>query len=264
MDCHDNKSGKHWQDSLSPLMRFLDRVCVNGNRFRMWWRDDDSCRDTLELRKFLSATGTVPIALSVIPGLLQGDFVTLVNRTDNVSILQHGWKHINHSSDGVAPSEFPESRSPSEVSLELREGLTLLKAHFGDRFTPIFVPPWHSCASWLLEQLPELGYLAVSRDAPLFPLLKRGAGEEVNIEIDTSNWRAQGSFIGSTELVMKITRALTIRLQWSAPSMPIGILTHHALLTQSDCDCLNAFVSALEKFGVVEWVPAPGLIAATS
>ena len=188
---HDSKSVERWQEFFSPLMRLLERECANGHRFRMWWRDDDSCRDTPELRRLLSAAASVPIALSVIPGLLERDFVTLVNGTDNISILQHGWKHINHSRDDAGPSEFPESRPPSEAIPQLREGLTLLKTHFGDRFTTVFVPPWHSCASWLLEQLSPLGYLAVSRDAPLLPLLKRCRSEEVNIEIDTSNWRAQ-------------------------------------------------------------------------
>jgi hypothetical protein len=248
------------QKAFGSLVAHLGAMRADGYRFRMWWRDDDGYCDTTELRRLLIARRNAPIALAVIPGLLDATLVNLVDGIDGVSVFQHGWKHINWSGEESRPSEFPEFRPPSEASVELRDGLKLLEVSFGRRFHPVLVPPWHSCPRWLLDDAARLGYLAVSRETPLFPLLSRGSGQELNVEIDTSDWTARGAFIGALELTRRIVRAFEIRIKWSAESAPIGLLTHHAFLTSSDCDCLSLFVRLLEEFDAVEWVAVKSLI----
>lgn len=247
------------RDAFCSLSSHLVALRASGHRFRMWWRDDDGCRDTAEMRRLLAARQDTPIALALIPGLLDSTLVNLVDGAAGVSVLQHGWKHINWSRDDSRPSEFPETRSRSEACDELRKGFQILEASFGGRFKPVFVPPWHSCSRWLMDARSQLGYRAVSSEAPLFPLLSRGWGEEVNVEIDTANWTAGGAFIGPLELTRKIIRAFEIRLSWSAEAVPIGLLSHHGFLTRSDCGCLSLFVRLLEESDVVEWVGVESL-----
>jgi len=79
------------------------------------------------------------------------------------------------------------------------------------------------------------------------------------VEIDTADWTVHGEFIGPLQLTRKLARAFETRLIWNAESVPIGILTHHALLTPSDCDFLSLFVSLLEEFDIVEWVGVESL-----
>jgi hypothetical protein len=251
---------------LSPLVEFaplvaqLDTMRSQGRRIRMWWRDDDSYRDTTELRRLLMARRNIPIALAVIPGLLDETLTNLIHDSNRVSVLQHGWKHIDWSGGKSRPSEFPDSRSTFEVSEQLRSGRELLEKTFGSRFHPVLVPPWHSISRWLLENFGDLGYLAVSNEAPLFPLLSRGWGREINIEIDTSDWTRQGAFIGSREVARRLLRAFELRQKWNSESFPIGILTHHAVLTPSDCDSLGSFICMLEEVGCVEWLSVKGML----
>jgi hypothetical protein len=253
-------SEENLHDGFGLLCSYVNTIRTGGYRFRMWWRDDDGCRDTTELRRLLMARGNVPVALAIIPGLLDRDLVNLIDGIDRVSILQHGWMHINWSNTSSRPSEYPEFRVPSQAGIELRDGLELLRNRFRDRFHPVFVPPWHSCPSWLSDNPAKLGYLAISRDAPLFHLLSRGRYTEVNVEIDTSDWKKGGSFIGPVELAKRIVRAFEIRLKWNAVSAPIGLLTHHAVLSQSDCHSLSLFVSLLEALDVVEWMTVKNVI----
>lgn len=247
-------------DALGSLTRYLEEMRARRHRFRIWWRDDDAWDDCAELRRLLDARGAGLIAVAVVPGLLKEALVRLLLETDGVSVLQHGWKHVNHAPMAGRPSELPETRPVAESRMELQRGFQLLQAKLGPRFQPVLVPPWSSCASWLRDARVELGYAAISLHAPLFPLLSNGFDAELNVEIDTAAWSGSGAFIGPLEMATRMVRAMRIRVDWNATDLPIGVVTHHALLTPWDCELLARFVRLLEQSGVVEFVSVEKLL----
>jgi hypothetical protein len=236
-----------------PLALTLNALHAEGRRFRLWWRDDDARIANNKLHRILTIRSTAPIALAVIPAGLDTTLIDLVTSNYNISVLQHGWNHVNWSTNGERPSEFPETRSRGDVVSDLASGLNILKTCFPFTFRPVFVPPWHSCPAWMIDALTQLGFLAISRDAPLFPLASSALALELNIEIDTSDWAHNGRFIGLAELTKRLLRAFDTRRRLDAWSAPIGLLTHHATLNSRDFDQLEEFVELLDASHVVEW-----------
>ncbi|HKF47821.1 MAG TPA: hypothetical protein VKB38_10725 [Terracidiphilus sp.] len=225
----------------------------------MWWRDDDAHCDSLKLRRLLKAAQGTPIALAVVPGLMDSTLPGVIDGVRGTHVLQHGWMHTNWSRVKANPSEYPQWRPVSEVKTELRKGRDLLEARFGNAFLPVFVPPWHGCSPWLLRSLPALGYLAVSQDAALSARLIRHSTLDVNIEIDASDWKSGGAFIGVEALTRKILRAFNFRARWNLES-PVGLLTHHAFLAPEDFDHLRDCVCALAESENVQWMSCMDVI----
>src|SRR5580698_4489140 len=81
-----------------------------GRKARFWWRDDDACRGSRELKSLLALLKTECVFLAVIPGLLRHDLVRMVESEAHVCVLQHGWTHTNHAMAKCTFSEFPDHR----------------------------------------------------------------------------------------------------------------------------------------------------------
>ena len=70
-----------------------------GAQIRLWWRDDDVCEITNELKQLITFINIykIPVYLSVIPSNLTSSTITLLNHIKYVSILQHGYSHKNYA-----------------------------------------------------------------------------------------------------------------------------------------------------------------------
>jgi hypothetical protein len=68
----------------------------------LWCRDDDACRDSPALRRLLeiAATANIPVALAVIPALIEDSLVDCVENASAATVLQHGYAHRNHAPAG--------------------------------------------------------------------------------------------------------------------------------------------------------------------
>lgn len=230
---------------------------------QIWWRDDDAFRETAPLRRLRELLSQETLVLAVVPGRLQDDLVRSLETWPRVAVIQHGWKHQNHAEAGAPPSEYPPDRLQTEVEDELARGrLTLIDA-FQARFHPVFVPPWHRCAPWILHKARALGFERVSGQAPPFPLLGHGYPGEVNIEIDISDWTREGRFVGAGRLASQICRSLRLRREWSAWDAPVGILSHHQRLVHEDFQLLAELIAHLRGHGV-HWVSADWLFPSST
>lgn len=229
---------------------------------QLWWRDDDAFRETAQLRRLRELLSQETLVLAVVPGRLQDDLVRSLETWPRVAVVQHGWKHLNHAEAGAPPSEYPPGRLQAEVEDELARGQRTLSAAFQARFHPVFVPPWHRCAPWILHKARALGFDGVSGQAPPFPLLRHGYPGEVNIEIDISDWTREGRFVGARRLASQVCRALRLRREWSACDAPIGILSHHQRLAHEDFQLLADLIACLRGLGV-GWVAADWLFASS-
>lgn len=216
-----------------------------GHRPRLWWRDDDAYCDSLALQSLRRLLDTEFLFLAVVPGLLSDDLVRMIEPGAPVCVLQHGWMHTNHAASGKGPSEFPRQRPAEAIVRDLQAGQTVLSAAFPGTFRPVFVPPWHRCAHWVLRDATQLGFESVSLESPPFPLLTRGYPGETNVEIDLCDWTCNGSFIGTERLADLLVRALKLRRDWQQQQAPVGILSHHALLTTADLESLRLLLELL-------------------
>jgi hypothetical protein len=247
-----------WPPALQALAGELGIWSRMGRKAHFWWRDDDACRGSRELKSLLALLKTECVFLAVVPGLLRHDLVRMIESEAHVCVLQHGWTHTNHAVAKCTSSEFPDHRPVDVVARELRAGQAILAEAFPKRSRPILVPPWHRCAHWILRDAVQLGFAGVSLESPPFPLLTRGYPCETNTEIDLCDWSRNGAFIGTERLEALLVRALKLRREWAQQDLPVGILSHHALMTPSDFAPLSVFLQLLRVHDA-QWADAQTL-----
>src|SRR5258707_15632053 len=67
----------------------------------LWWRDDDAVRATSALDALLDLAAGTPLSLAIIPGRVAEDaagaLADRLARHGALTVLQHGWKHVNHA-----------------------------------------------------------------------------------------------------------------------------------------------------------------------
>src|SRR5512133_213989 len=103
-----------WADLEAEFVRWQGA----GEIATLWWRDDDAVSPTESLGRLLSIAPGVPVSLAVIPGAANSELAKWLagHRSApraEVTVLQHGWQHLNHSGDGKK-SEFPAQRPMSQ------------------------------------------------------------------------------------------------------------------------------------------------------
>ena len=154
-----------WPD----LMAEFDRWEEAGKVATLWWRDDDAVAPTARLDRLLSIASGVPVSLAVIPAdaeqeLAQwlADYLRSAPKA-SVAVLQHGWRHLNHS--GVGEKERIPSGTPKHQRWrrELAAGRARLSDLFGTRAQPVLVPPWNRFDDSLLGLLARCGLTGISR-----------------------------------------------------------------------------------------------------
>jgi hypothetical protein len=123
-------------NSWQALDDELDLWRESGGRAELWCRDDDACRDSPALRRLLevAANAEIPVALAVIPALIEQSLVDSVEKAPRVTILQHGYAHRNHAPPGERNWELGGHRPVDEVVAELKAGRNELARRFGRRF----------------------------------------------------------------------------------------------------------------------------------
>lgn len=216
-----------WQDLIDEL----DRWSEAGVKADFWWRDDDAATHTPQLDLLFKHAGSLPLALAVIPSLATSDLADRLREEPSAVVMQHGWRHSNHSASGK--SEYPASRSAHDVSEELAEGRRILTAFFGNQSIAVFVPPWHGFDDQFLPLLPKSGISGLSRKGPrVRPLAMEGL-LEINAHAAPIKWTVPPSYgDDDTHLSIIIDHLRGRRDKSYDPDEPTGLLTHH--LTQND------------------------------
>lgn len=240
---------------FTPLIEELDAWSKAGRTAEFWWRDDDAIRQGPILDRLLLTAGRTPLALAVIPGLLETSLVDCLADRKNVSVLQHGWVHENHAGPGEKKAEFRLNR-PVEVMLdELSQGFQTLTREFNNQFAPVFVPPWNRVAEDLAIRLPEIGLSHLSTFTPR-------TGREVpppriNTHVDIMDWRGSRGFIGMEGALNQAIVHLRMK-RLGLPDIdcdePTGILSHHMV---HDADCwafLKDFNQLIRDHPATHWV----------
>ena len=244
------------------LVNELDGWREAGQIATFWWRDDDAAQPDVRLDRLVSIAADVPISLAVIPasaGPQLAEYLAHPSRSKRsapISILQHGWCHVNHAGDG-RKSEFPPGRSPHAVVSDLAAGQARLKGLFGTRALPVLAPPWNRLDPSFLFLLADCGLTGISRANP------RGADSpvpgirEANIHVDLVSWAGDRGFIGEAAALAGLIGHLRARrlIELDA-SEPTGILTHHLIQEERTETFLRRLVAVTCTHPAARWLDA--------
>lgn len=248
-----------WRDLLDELDRWeeAERIAT------LWWRDDDAAAPRPRLDRLLAIADGVPVALAVIPALTEADLaIWLSNRGPRLAVLQHGWRHLNHSSD--KKSEFPANRPVDDIRFDLSAGRARLVQLFGSRTLPVLVPPWNRFDNHFLPLLCSCGIRGISRIKPRHTPLPCRDVTEVNVHIDLVAWASGRGFIGEAATLDGIVGHLRARrLGTVCGDEPTGILTHHLIQDEATGTFLRQLIGTIGAHPAARWLDATEAFAAT-
>ncbi|HVB17054.1 MAG TPA: polysaccharide deacetylase family protein [Stellaceae bacterium] len=256
LPCVDTATEAGWSD----LVDELDRWGAAGRVATMWWRDDDAVTATPQLDSLLHLAGGVPIALAVIPALALPDLANALSGAPQVAVLQHGWQHVSHAGRGKK-SEYPEGRSAAVVEAEIGAGRARLKALFGCRALPVFVPPWNRFAAEFVPLLRRRGIAVLSAMARA-PAAALPAGlAAIDVHLDVVAWRGDRGFVGTgAALAALIGHLRAGRVGETRATGPVGILTHHRVMDGATATFLGRLVELTCAHAAVRWVSAAAFV----
>ncbi|MEM7406768.1 MAG: polysaccharide deacetylase family protein [Pseudomonadota bacterium] len=215
------------RQSLDAALRAWRRD--HGHPYPIWWRDDDAADASPALARLrqLSIDTRSPVALAVVPALLQPGLGSALAGWSEMCVWQHGYAHQNRAPAGAKKAELGDSRPVQQRLAELALGRARLSARFGRNFQPVLVPPWNRISDDLIARLPEVGLRGLSTFRPR-PRRATPALTRVNTHVDVIAWRLGGGFVGEEHAVAQLLGHWQARAEGRVdPTEATGILTHH-------------------------------------
>ncbi len=255
---HPSMTSAAIDSGWAALKAELDIWRSAGRTASFWWRDDDAIAGTDALDRLLTLSDDAPIALAVIPGRAEGALAERLASSPAVTVLQHGWRHVNHAPSGERKSELGAHRPLSQRLDDIRLGHERLRSLFGPRALGVLVPPWNRIAPDLIPHLPEAGIHGLSvtgaRQAEA-PADRVGA---VNVHADLIDWRGSRGFVGETTALGLVLRHLRHRFLGTAdPAEPTGILTHHLVQDAATDAFLRRLIATVRRHPAARFLPIP-------
>jgi hypothetical protein len=252
-----------WAD----LDREFDAWGRSGQVATLWWRDDDAVRMTPALGRLLDLAAGTPISLAVIPGRVIEANVPELQRVlegcADLSVLQHGWMHINHAPQGAKRSELGDDRPVALIMTELAAGWRRLSALFGRLALPVLTPPWNRLAASLPPRLPAAGYVGLSTTGARSPAEASPGLVQVNTHADLGAWPG-GGFIGAPTALGRLVAHLRARRSGAADAAePTGLLTHHLVQDEATAGFIAQLLAVTRNHPASRWVRAAEALGTT-
>jgi hypothetical protein len=230
----------------TPLEDEFQQWSDAGMVLPFWWRDDDAVKRTSQIDQLeeLALRVGCEVHLAVIPNGVQDDLVGFVKKNQCFTVLTHGFSHQNHAEQGQKKCEFPQGRV--SVPAELRAGWQGLLDRFGDRFAPVFVPPWNRFADEHKGWLQDIGYKGFSTFTARRQKWAVTGVLQVNTHVDPVDWHGSRSLLASEQIINHTVACLKDRRNGvSDNAEPFGFLTHHLVHDAAIWAFCEAF---LERF----------------
>lgn len=239
------------QTGWAAFFAELDVWRDTGRVATFWWRDDDAADETPALTHLLDIAHDTPVSLASIPCDATVALANAIANRPNVSVLQHGYAHVNHAPPTEKKAEFGPHRPPDAMHRDLAAGFKRLRDLFGTRFRPTFVPPWNRMAGVVAPLLPKVGFQSFSTYGPIRKSL---ALTQVNTHADIINWRGGRKFLGENAVLDLMTSHLLARRQGEAAEKgPTGLLTHHAVHDDACWRFIEDLVRAITDHPAAAW-----------
>lgn len=211
-----------WQPLRDELARWRDA----GRTASLWLRDDDAVAPTPALDRFagLGRDHGVPVALAIIPARTGPALADRLAGEELIHPVIHGWSHANHAPAAEKKQELGLHRPRDAVLGDLTNGLARLRRFYGDRLTPMLVPPWNRIDPSLLDDLPALGFAGLSVFG--HKLGSRPRLAVVNTHIDIVDSRAGNRCRDHGTLITGLVQELRDARD-AGDGRPVGVLSHH-------------------------------------
>ena len=272
----------HWSD----LSNELDTWRGEGRIATLWWRDDDATAPGPALDRLagIAREHAVTVGLAVIPALASGALATWIESA-RVEVLQHGWAHRNHATDGEKKSELGRHRAPEVVTAELAKGLAKLRGLAGAygltgacrlteahglararsltgadglaraRHLPVLVPPWNRIDPALIPALPPVGFRGLSMFGSR-PAAEPAPGlRQTNCHVDVVDWRGGRGFVGEDRAIAAVAGYLEARRTGSVdPAEPTGLMTHHLVHEESTWTFIARLMERTRHHPAARWL----------
>lgn len=251
--------------AFDALHEELDEWQRQGRHCPLWWRDDDLIADSPALHTMaeMAERNGVPVMVAVIPALAHGNLAKDTAAMSLLSFCQHGLHHRNNEPVGAPSSEFGGSRPADALAADLREGRDRMGALFGERFLPVFVPPWNRMRADAMPILKELGM----RGASLYHGQTAGFGKVlpvINAHVDILLWtpRPPTQCRPTQALIERLVTLLRNSRATAEPATPLGILTHHRPMLDDAWTFMQRLFDASKAHGCVRWLSPSELFPA--
>lgn len=231
-----------WHDLNSELDRWLK----TGTPATFWWRDDDAIEPTAPLTRMLDIVSRhdACLGLAVIPSLATPELRTLLLENPGVSVLQHGFAHINHAPLGEKSAELGHHRGHEILLQELASGFSQVQDF--DTFQPVLVPPWNRIDHAILSKLSDIGYKGISTNIFRRAPYAAPGLVSINAHVDIFNWRGGRGFVGTGKALDGVIKHLSERREAKVDATePTGLLTHHLVHDEGCWQFIEEFLACL-------------------
>jgi len=238
----------------------LDAWAAAGRPATFWWRDDDATHPTPALDRLLAlrARTGLPIAVAVIPARAVPEMAEQLHAASAVTVMQHGWAHLNHAPLGASKAELGPHRPLALILGELARGWIALDRLFPRGWSRALVPPHNRIAPALVAALPAAGYTGLSTYNPRKPAPGLAI---VNSHADLMNWTTR-AFLGEDETLGLVTGHLQARRAGRCDAAePTGILTHHLAHDDAAWAFLDRLLATLRDHPAAAWPDPRALLA---
>ena len=227
----------------------LDRAAALCMRIPLWWRDDDAVDSTSALDRLLALARKhdLPLALAVVPEPATAALAMQLATEPNVSVLQHGWQHLNDAPADEKKVELGDHRPLRMVLEELRLGFERLAELFPEQFLPVLVPPWNRISDSVRAARQEVGLVGLSTFGPA----PANDPHWVNVHLDIFEWRPVRRTLEPGEAYAILAAEVEKRL--AGEPAPIGIMTHHLAHEEASSSLLDDLLAIIAKHPAVAW-----------
>jgi hypothetical protein len=241
----------------SDLVDELDAWHRETRCAHFWWRDDDATCVNFPLLRLLdlSARHDTPVALAVIPRDAEDRLRDHLEDRPLASVLQHGWSHENHASEGDRQEEFGVHRPLPVMLAELSEGWRRISRY--PRAVPVMVAPWNRMDPHLLPHLPAAGLSAVSTLGPRDRADPAPGVRRTNVHVDIIDWQGTRGFMGVARVLDQVLGHLRARRVGSVDAdEPTGLMTHHGFHDDGCWAFIDEFLARTVPHPAVRWLSA--------
>jgi len=249
---------------LENLDTELSRWALMGRQADFWLRDDDATIQTPALDRLLSFVNDarIPLALAVIPASATIGLARYLEPLGVVSVIQHGYAHLNHENNGGKKSEFPETRSLDTVIGDLVKGRSVIADLFGAQSLPVLAPPWNRISSPAVQSLFNCGISGLSRFQPRSSSFAATGVKQINTHVDLISWRDGKVGKAGHKVAAEIASHLAARRTGEADlSEATGILSHHLTMDETAWKAFSEVLTFLSSDNRVHWKNAESLFA---
>ena len=243
-------------DSMKLLHDALSRRESAGHPVQFWLRDDDAVEPTDPLDRLLELAErfAIPMTLAVIPARAGDALGVRLALSSGVAVAVHGWSHQNHAPADQKKQELGLHRPVSDVVAELERGFGELALRHSGQFVPLLVPPWNRIDAAIVQELPGVGFQAVStfgtQTSDVIPMM--------NTQVDVIDWKGSRGGRPLSDLVTEIVMLI------ESTRTPIGILTHHLVHDDTVWHFLEALFAATSGRAATRWESINSLVPALS